>query len=129
MGSQKKPRAKTQFCTNCGQDVNMEVVRKGRKGDVTWLKCTSCGGFFPLVPEDLQKGVELPTRTVSLEEDLRSYSPRKMFFIGEMIYHPGFDDLGRVIDKEISGSGNRAIVVSFAKSGKKRLIEGGELQI
>lgn len=128
MSSQRRRPARNHFCTACGEEMGMEVVRRGVKGDVTWLKCPCCGGLVPLIPKALQQGGEPPARTVSPEEDLRSYSPQKSFFIGEVIYHAGFDDLGRVMDKEISGSGNKAIVVSFVKEGKKRLVEGIELR-
>ncbi len=128
MSSHKRRPARNHFCTVCDEEMGMEVVRRGLKGDVTWLRCPCCGGLVPLIPKGLRQAEELPVRTVSPEEDLRSYSPQKSFFIGEVIYHPGFDDLGRVIDKEISGSGNKAIVVSFVKEGKKRLVEGIELR-
>lgn len=127
MSPQKRRSLKSHFCTACGEEMSMEVVRRGVRGDVTWLRCPCCGGLVSLLPKGLQQGGAPPVRTVSPEEDLRSYSPQKSFFIGEVIYHPGFDDLGRVIDKEISGSGNQAIVVSFVKEGKKKLVEGIEL--
>ncbi len=56
-------------------------------------------------------------------EDSKRYEPGGEYQVGDVIYHPAWDDYGIVRSKEVLSNGLRAIVVLFKKNKEKRLIE------
>lgn len=76
-----------------------------------------------------EKEKKSPKKMISTKKrgDLKNYSLSDKYKVGEMIYHPVFDDTGKVIRKTRSYSGKYTkIIVQFMKVGKKKLIEGFE---
>ena len=44
--------------------------------------------------------------------------------VGELIYHPIFEDKGKITDKFFTTGGNEVIIVNFPKAGRKVLMQG-----
>jgi hypothetical protein len=85
-----------------------------------WYRCTRCHHSSMI---DLSK--QKPTEKVIklTREECTSYSPERIYTIGEAIYHSDWDDMGRVTRKEKTSNGGQAILVSFEKNGSRRLVE------
>jgi len=74
-----------------------------------------------------EKDIQLTQKIIMESEDIKNYSLSDKYKVGEMIYHPVFDDTGEVIRKMKSYSGKyKKIIVKFKKVGQKTLIEGFE---
>lgn len=54
---------------------------------------------------------------------LKEYRPTGTYKIGQKIYHPVFEDVGRVVKKKEATGEYRKIVVDFKHRGQKTLIE------
>jgi len=52
------------------------------------------------------------------------YNPENTYQVGDAIFHTEWDDIGKIVSKELTSGGDKAIVVSFEKLGEKRLLEG-----
>jgi hypothetical protein len=85
--------------------------------------CTKCQHSFCYRGTDL---AARPSDEGDENEDgkPREYDPSKHYVIGEDIYHPEFEEEGRVVSKE-AGTPPR-IVVNFSKSGLRKLVEDAE---
>ena len=57
------------------------------------------------------------------KEDVKKYSPREEYFVGDVIFHPVWDDIGIVQRKDATSTGGYSIIVQFEKNLEKRLIE------
>ena len=58
-----------------------------------------------------------------VNEKIIEYQPEKDFRIGQTIYHPQFEEKGKVVRKSKSVSGNfKKITVKFKKAGEKILV-------
>ncbi len=79
------------------QLVNLDLLEGNGRND---------GAVVPLTPEDSKR-----------------YVPYGEYQIGDVIYHPAWDDYGIVRGKEVLSNGLHAIVVLFKKNKEKRLIE------
>lgn len=53
---------------------------------------------------------------------VRNYSPAELYMMDEEIFHPVFNDTGKVLEVGITNDGVRKITVDFPKAGKKRLV-------
>lgn len=51
------------------------------------------------------------------------YNPLSSFKIGEAIFHTEWNDVGKVLSKTKTSNGSQSILVSFEKTGQRRLIE------
>jgi hypothetical protein len=51
------------------------------------------------------------------------YKPENTYTVGQAIFHTEWDDIGKIISKERTSGGAKAIVVSFEKLGERRLLE------
>lgn len=54
----------------------------------------------------------------------REYNTTETYEINEIIFHPVFQDKGKVMEKLTTADGNRAIIVNFHRVGRKVLMEG-----
>jgi hypothetical protein len=85
-----------------------------------WYRCTRCRHSTMFDTDTLK----LPQNVIKVSrEDCTSYSPDRIYNVGELIYHADWDDMGKVTQKVTTSDGGHAIVVSFEKSGSRRLVE------
>lgn len=112
------------FCSYCGTERTLELVKEAFKEEgetKRWGKCKKCKQMIMI---DLSA---IKDNSVSLDDlqsdDAIEYSPTKTFDVGNVIYHKGWEDLGRVTSKEVLSNGQKSITVDFQKSGTKKLIE------
>lgn len=87
----------------------------------------------PAIPRDKAKPAGKPGEKVQAREtsvplatrgNEREYNTGETFEINEMIFHPVFQDKGKVMEKLQTADGNRAIIVNFHRVGRKVLMEG-----
>ena len=123
-----KPKAKSshKHCPVCKEEVAMSVIRKADgDDDLYWILCTACESRFALTKQAYQKEKQ-PDISVADKDNAKIYRTDRKYKVGELIYHPKWDDVGWVMNKastpiaDYSGS----IVVSFMDVGLKTLIEG-----
>jgi hypothetical protein len=110
------------FCSYCSRQAKMEIIggMEGVPGKV-WYKCTRCRHLSLLVVE--QNGAH-PGGIGSLDANSATpYDPHSKYTVGESIFHSGWSDVGKVLNKVKTSSGGQAIVVAFQKSGQKTLVE------
>lgn len=89
-----------------------------------WARCTRSRHSQLINLDTIEQEKDKSKAIVHIsKEDARSYSPKEIFDIGEVLYHKKFDDIGIVRAKEITSTGGNAIVVQFEKGEEKRLIE------
>lgn len=86
--------------------------------DKTWFRCTRCHHAALLEEESSENGENKydPSHATV-------YNPLQSFQIGESIFHQEWNEVGKVLSKLKMSDGNQAILVSFEKSGQRRLIE------
>lgn len=59
----------------------------------------------------------------NIREDIREYRASDKHRVGQKIYHPVFKDVGVIVKRDISPSGNvKKIIVEFEKAGEKTLL-------
>ncbi|MFQ6617592.1 MAG: hypothetical protein ACE5QV_02785 [Fidelibacterota bacterium] len=115
-------------CRYCKAKTKMELVGENLEKDILWFRCSKCHQVFSFTRSDL---ITDPPAAADLsginpespESDFVLYAPDKTFTVGQALYHKTFNDYGRVLKKEVLSNGRSAIVVSFSKSGTKKLIE------
>ncbi len=118
------------FCGYCNKVTKMEIVGElSIQGDRRkWTRCKTCKHTMALdVDSNIKSSHNLDLSAIKIE-DCKLYSPVEMYEVGDSIYHKDWDDVGKVISKETTSSGMKAIVVEFEKSGTKRLLEQFQVQ-
>lgn len=113
------------FCSFCNATTKMELSgdsNLGKDDTRKWAKCKKCK---QMVLVDYEVKEKLPKETIENDqnENLKIYSPKSSYLIGDAIYHQGWDDTGVVLSKELLSNGVSSILVKFNKSGHKQLIE------
>lgn len=94
------------------------------KGRYQWARCTKTRHCQLVDLDRLEQDGDPSDVTIRVSiEDAIKYNPMSEYKIGDIIYHPKWDDIGIVRSKETLSNGNKAIVVHFEKSSEKRLIE------
>jgi len=132
------------FCKECRKNKKMTFVGGNDEVGLYWLKCPTCHQNYSFSNDELEEinsGRKLAAdnnkkRKVTTKDNgngngngkHEEYSPRKMFYIGQTIYHKTFDDTGKVIEKNKGSDIGGRIVVSFNKCGIKKLVEGLQVQ-
>lgn len=107
------------FCNNCNKETRMEIVgeMQGVQGKI-WYRCSRC--HYTILLEEIVKngnnGKLDPSKATS-------YNPWQSFQVGQVIFHEGWNDVGKVLNKTKTSDGSQAIIVSFEKLGQRRLIE------
>ncbi len=113
------------FCTKCGKKTKMSKVGEieGVEEKI-WFRCTRCKQLALLETKKTSSDSESDKKN-----DSRTYMPELVYHLGEIIYHNGWDDTGKVVKKETTSDGSQAILVMFEKSGERRLLENFKSQI
>jgi hypothetical protein len=87
-----------------------------------WYRCPKCRHAMLLNLDDLLKEAEL--KSIPLNPELCvTYSPLRLYSVGEAIFHTELNDVGKVTRKVRTSDGHQAIIVTFEKIGERRLIE------
>jgi len=110
-------------CSYCDKQTKMELVGvvEGTTNKV-WYRCPKCRHAMLLNLDDLQKEAEL--KALPLDPQLCiTYSPDRLYTVGEAIFHTELNDVGKVTRKVRTSSGSQAIIVTFEKIGERRLVE------
>ena len=120
-GVMSKAKYATRFCISCNKETKMEEI--GTMEGVEnkkWYRCTRCrhSSMFDLDPNKSDSKVIKFNR-----EECVSYTPERIYTVGECIYHTDWDDMGKIMGKAKTSSGGQAIVVSFEKNGSRKLVE------
>lgn len=109
-------------------DVNAEVAEgEEPRNENLWVRCTKCHNTMLVNLAAMLE--EKPKTHMNLTAaECTPYDPTRIFAIGEAIYHKDWDDVGTVIGKEVTGSGRNAVIVSFDKSGERKLLENFKVE-
>lgn len=124
--------AKTKYilhdCAYCHKQTKMELVGgmtpEGEQTEPSkfWYRCTRCKHSALLEGASLVKDKRTALPAID-RAACTNYSSEKVFKVGEEIYHSDLDDVGRVVRKDKTSGGIHSIVVSFEKSGERKLLE------
>ena len=124
-------KAIRQHCSVCKADFEMEVIKQGSGEGVVWLKCPSCQGFLPYMPEDdaAAESETIPDANVVAIEDLDvenalEYSEREEYQLGDVIHHRSWNDYGKIVAKDVLPGNRKTIWAQFIRQGKVQLREG-----
>ena len=122
------------FCKECRKNKKMIHIGGNEDVGIYWMKCPSCHQNYSYTYTELEEvttGKNIATnsdngngKNEKTDDKHEEYSPLKSFYIGQTIYHKVFDDVGQVIEKNQGSDIGGRIVVSFNKSGVKKLVEG-----
>ena len=111
------------LCTHCERVTKMEVIGAvENQPEKTWYRCTRCR-HASLIDLELLRQAQQESKKKLDRSDCSEYKPGNTYNIGEGIFHSEWDDIGKIISKERTSGGGRAIVVSFEKLGERRLLE------
>ncbi len=118
-------------CAYCHKDTKMEriggmTLEDGQEDPTkVWYRCTRCKHSALLTLDGTAHDKKSGTLAID-RESCTDYKAEKTYTVGQDIYHPGLDDVGRVLGKEKTSGGGQSIVVSFVNSGERRLLENSE---
>jgi hypothetical protein len=124
--------AKTKYimhhCAYCRRETKMEFVgNQPSNADNTetvknWYRCNKCKHSALLTLPHANQTKK--SHTIALNrEQCTDYAKEKTFTVGEYIYYAEWDDMGKVIRKDKMSNGTHSIIVSFEKSGERKLLE------
>jgi len=127
------------FCKECRKNKKMTFVGGNEDVGIFWLKCPGCHQNYSFTLQELEeinsgkREAKVNNKKSNEEKEkgngkFEEYSPVKMFYVGQKIYHKSFDDTGEVIEKNKGSDIGGRIVVSFNKCGIKKLVEGLQVQ-
>jgi len=110
-------------CAHCDRLTKMEVIGAvENQPEKTWYRCTRCR-HASLIDLEVLKQAQVESKKKLERAECAEYSPDKTYTVGESIFHTEFGDIGKIISKERTSGGAKAIVVSFEKLGERRLLE------
>jgi len=109
-------------CVHCERTAKMEVIGPAEnQPEKTWYRCTRCRHAtlvdVPALRQKQEESARKPER-----EQCQEYRPENTYTVGEAIFHNEWG-IGKVVSKERTSGGDRAIVVAFEKLGERRLLE------
>ncbi|HMD13355.1 MAG TPA: hypothetical protein VKI62_01875 [Bacteroidota bacterium] len=108
------------FCGYCNKATRMEFVgeMEGRQ-DKMWFRCTRCHhtSLMDITSTSSANDGKIDATTAT------PYNPLSTFKVGEAIFHTEWNDVGKVMSKNKTSDGSQSIIVSFEKTGQRRLIE------
>lgn len=109
-------------CAHCERTTKMEVIGPvENQPDKTWYRCTRCRHACLVDVAALRQKQEDSIRTPE-RGDCLEYKPENSYNVGEAIFHAEWG-IGKIISKERTSGGDRAIVVAFEKLGERKLLE------
>ena len=128
------------LCSDCTKTARKEIVGEARtrlagegpqplepesgepRNENLWVRCTKCHNTMLVNLTALLE--EKPKAHLNMTAaECTTYTPSRIYAIGEAIYHKDWDDVGTVMGKEITASGRNAVIVHFEKSGERKLLE------
>ena len=111
------------YCNHCARDSRMEMIGAiENQPDRTWYRCTRCRHASLIDLAELRR-VQEEARKKLEKSDCSEYHPENTYNIGQAIFHMAWDDIGKIVSKERTSDGARAIVVSFERLGERKLLE------
>ena len=109
------------FCSYCNKTTKMELGGEmAGLENRAWFRCTRCHHTTLI---NLKTQAEQAADRKLDATTATTYSPLQSFKVGEAIFHTGWNDVGKVLQKMKTSDGSQAILVSFEKQGQRRLIE------
>ncbi|MEW6509915.1 MAG: hypothetical protein AB1428_03030 [Bacteroidota bacterium] len=109
-------------CAHCDRTTKMEVIGPVEtQPDKTWYRCTRCRHATLIDLAALRLEQENSQRKPE-RADCLEYRPENSYSIGTAIFHAEWG-IGKVVSKERTSGGDRAIVVAFEKLGERKLLE------
>ena len=110
-------------CAHCERVTKMEMIGAVEtQPDKTWYRCTRCR-HASLIDQELLRQSQEDAKKKLERADCSEYNPTETYTVGQAIFHTEWDDIGKIVSKERTSGGARAIVVSFEKLGERRLLE------
>jgi len=110
-------------CTHCERVTKMELIGAvENQPEKSWYRCTRCR-HASLINVEILKQSLLDAKKKIDRSTAVAYNPLNTYKVGEAIFHSEWDDIGKIVSKERTSDGARAIVVSFEKLGERRLLE------
>lgn len=110
-------------CPHCDRVAKMEMIGAVENQPTKiWYRCTRCRHASLVDQVILQQEVEESRKKLD-RATCAEYRPEQTYNVGDAIFHTELDDIGKIISKERTSGGGRAIVVSFEKHGERRLME------
>lgn len=113
----------------------MPVVQEDENHpSLVWVRCPDCSEIKPVDTKayDQEDEKSIAAHHTGVQENnptdahsrrvVRHYRAGEKFLTGEWIYHPEWDDTGRIIEKCRSMGGREVIVVAFERVGTRRLV-------
>ncbi len=117
-----KGKSILQHCAHCERTTKMEVIGPvENQPEKTWYRCTRCRHAALIDMAALRQELETAQRKPE-RADCLEYKPGNSYQIGEAIFHVEWG-IGKVVSKERTSGGDKAIVVAFEKLGERRLLE------
>ena len=113
------------LCEICVAPTKFELVGDavGQEEGKRWAKCAKCHHTM-MIDMMVIEGERRAARETNVSvEDCIPYSPKRVYTIGDSIYHKTWDDVGIIRSKEIMSNGRAALLVHFEKNKEKRLVE------
>ncbi len=110
-------------CAHCDRVTKMEQIGVvENQPEKSWYRCTRCRHATLVDLESLKQSQQDAKKKVDRSTAV-AYNPVNTYKVGEAIFHSEWDDVGKIVSKERTSDGARAIVVSFEKLGERRLLE------
>ncbi len=110
-------------CTHCERVTKMELIGAVEtQPEKIWYRCTRCR-HASLIDQELLRQTQQDAKKKLERADCSEYNPTATYSVGQAIFHTEWDDIGKIVSKERTSGGARAIVVSFEKLGERRLLE------
>jgi len=111
------------YCNHCEKVTKMGMIGAvENQPEKTWYRCTRCRHASLIDLGELLRVQNEAKKKVDRSE-CTEYNPGSTYTIGQAIFHSEWDDMGKIVSKERTSGGASAIVVSFEKSGERRLLE------
>ena len=115
-------------CAHCERVTKMELIGAVEsQPEKSWYRCTRCRHATLINVETLKQSLQDAKKKLDRSNAVE-YSPVNTYKVGEAIFHSEWDDIGKIVSKERTSDGARAIVVSFEKLGERRLLESVTLE-
>jgi hypothetical protein len=110
-------------CGHCDRMSKMELIGVVEsQPEKSWFRCTRCRHATLVDLESLKLTLLEAKKKVDRSTAI-AYNPLHTYKVGEAIIHTEWDDVGKIVSKEKTSHGDKAIVVSFEKLGERRLLE------
>jgi hypothetical protein len=110
-------------CIHCDRMTKMEVIGSAEaQPEKSWYRCTRCRHATLIDLEELRRE-DFEAKKKLERSDASEYSPVNTYRVGQAIFHSDWGDIGKIVSKERTSGGGKAIVVSFERLGERRLLE------